>query len=115
MAIRSARRIPIDGIPNGEQLPKDGYRRGNYGHRIGASKAYAFEGGVLFPVYQRNHSMQPEERFGTLNHEPDYPDCRGLSVLSLDPVTRIGRTPTGAAERPRNGLNVLCPRRARGH
>lgn len=26
-------------------------------------KAYAFEGGVLFPVYQRNHSMQRDERF----------------------------------------------------
>jgi hypothetical protein len=26
-------------------------------------KAYAVEGGVLFPVYQRNGSMQPNERF----------------------------------------------------
>ena len=26
-------------------------------------KAYAFEGGVLFPVYQRNQPMQPDERF----------------------------------------------------
>ena len=26
-------------------------------------KAYAIEGGVLFPVYQRNGAMQPEERF----------------------------------------------------
>jgi hypothetical protein len=26
-------------------------------------KAYALEGGVLFPVYQRNRSMQPDERF----------------------------------------------------
>src|SRR5262249_22722449 len=26
-------------------------------------KAYAIEGGVLFPVYQRNRSMQPDERF----------------------------------------------------
>jgi hypothetical protein len=25
-------------------------------------KAYAVEGGVLFPVYQRNRSMQPDER-----------------------------------------------------
>jgi hypothetical protein len=26
-------------------------------------KAYAIEGGVLFPVYQRNRPMQPDERF----------------------------------------------------
>ena len=26
-------------------------------------KAYGIEGGVLFPVYQRNRAMQPEERF----------------------------------------------------
>ena len=26
-------------------------------------KAYAIEGGVLFPVYQRNRAMQPDERF----------------------------------------------------
>jgi len=26
-------------------------------------KAYALEGGVLLPVYQRNHAMQPDERF----------------------------------------------------
>ncbi len=26
-------------------------------------KAYALEGGVLFPVYQRNRPMQPDERF----------------------------------------------------
>jgi hypothetical protein len=26
-------------------------------------KAYAIEGGVLFPVYQKNRSMQPDERF----------------------------------------------------
>ncbi len=26
-------------------------------------KAYALEGGVLLPVYQRNNAMQPEERF----------------------------------------------------